>query len=351
MFRFQLSPLTRKQMRRFYQIKRGYWSLVILCVLLLLACLAELLVNSRALIVKYEGRYYFPTYGAFHSGKDFGQDYSYETKYRELQGIFAAEGKGNWVLMPPVPYDAYESDYPKEGFPPERPSLERKHYLGTDTIGRDILARLFYGFRIAISFSLLLMAIEFFIGIGLGCAMGYLGGWTDLIGQRLIEIWSVIPFLYVVILVAAIVQPNFWLLLLILAAFSWMGITYYMRTGTYKEREREYASAARVLGAGPTRVVFKHILPNTISILVTFMPFTVAGGIVALTSLDFLGFGLPVPTPSWGELLHQGNANLREAPWITNSTFAAIVLILTLVTFIGEAIREALDPKRFTTYR
>lgn len=349
--RFQLNPLTVKQLRRFRRIGRGYWSFVVLVALLALACFAELLVNSRALIVKYEGRLYFPTYSAFHPGTDFGQDYSYETKYRELQATFRAEGEGNWVLMPPVPYDAYESDYPKEGFPPERPSVERRHFLGTDTIGRDILARLFYGFRIAIFFSLLLMAIVYAMGVAIGCAMGYFGGVSDMIGQRIIEIWSVIPFIYVIILVAAIVQPNFWLLLLIMAAFSWMGITYYMRTGTYKERERDYAAAARVLGASPTRVVFFHILPNTISTIVTFMPFTVAGGIVALTSLDFLGFGLPAPTPSWGELLKQGNANLREAPWITISTFCAMVFILTLVTFIGEAIREAFDPRKFTTYR
>jgi microcin C transport system permease protein len=350
-FNFRLSPLTLKQIRRFRRIKRGYWSFLGLCALLLLACFAELLVNSRALIVKYEGRLYFPTYTAFHPGTDFGEEYSYETKYRDLQAKFREAGKGNWVLMPPVPYDAYEQDYPKVDFPPERPSVERRHFLGTDTIGRDILARLFYGFRIAIFFSLLLMAIEYLIGIVVGCAMGYFGGLTDMIGQRIIEIWSVIPFLYVIILVAAIIQPTFWSLLIIVAAFSWMGITYYMRTGTYKERERDYAAAARVLGASPSRVVFHHILPNTISTIVTFMPFTIAAGIVVLTSLDFLGFGLPAPTPSWGELLHQGNSNLREAPWITLSTFGAMVFILTLVTFIGEAIREAFDPKKFTTYR
>ncbi|MCB1078355.1 MAG: ABC transporter permease [Verrucomicrobiae bacterium] len=351
MFRFQLNPQTRKQLRRFYQIKRGYWSFLVFCALLVLACFAELLINQRALIVHYEGRTFFPTYGAFHPGTDFGLKYSYETNYRELKEVFAAENEGNWVLMPLVPYGPNENDYPKQGYPPEGPSLERRHFLGTDTTGRDILARLFYGFRIAISFSLLLMAAEFAIGIVLGCSMGYFGGKLDLVGQRLIEIWSVIPFLYVVILVSSIIKPNFWSLLGIMVVFAWMGITYILRTGAYKERERDYVSAARVLGAGPMRVIFRHILPNMVSTLVTFMPFTIAGSIVALTSLDFLGFGLPVPTPSWGELLKQGNSNLREAPWITTSTFAAIVLVLSLVTFIGEAIREAFDPKRFTTYR
>ncbi|MCB1236527.1 MAG: ABC transporter permease subunit [Verrucomicrobiae bacterium] len=323
-----------------------------MCALILLAIFAEVLVQKRALIVRHEGKLYFPTYTAFHPGTDFGLGYTYETDYRELREKFRAEkDSGNFVLMPLVPYDAYESDYPKEGYPPEKPSIARRHFLGTDTIGRDILARLFYGFRIAIFFSLLLMLASYVMGIALGCAMGYFGGLLDLLGQRLVEIWSVIPFLYVVILVASIVQPNFWLLLIIVAIFSWMGMTYYMRTGTYKERARDYVAAARVLGAGPNRVVFRHIFPNLISTVVTFMPFTVASGIVVLTSLDFLGFGLPAPTPSWGELLKQGNENLREAPWITLSTFAAMVVILSLVTFVGEAIREAFDPKKFTTYR
>ena len=224
-----------------------------------------------------------------------------------------------------------------------------KHYLGTDMAGRDIFARLIYGFRIAILFSLLLLAVTYVIGVSLGATMGYLGGSFDLVFQRIIEILSNVPILYIIMIVASIITPNFWTLALLLAAFSWMGLTWYMRTETYRENTREYVLAARAIGASNSRIMFKHILPNSISILVTFFPFSVVSGITALTSLDYLGFGLPTPTPSWGELLQQGTSNL-EYQWIAASAVAALSIVLTLVTFIGEAIREAFDPKKYSYY-
>ena len=347
---FRLNPLTRRKLQRFRSIKRGYYSFLVLGALLLAAAFGELLVNSRALIVHYQGHTYFPTYTAFHPGTDFGLSYSYETNYRALQQEFEKQHDGNWVLMPPVPYNPIENDFRQGVYPPTAPSLAERHFLGTDTTGRDVLARLFYGFRTAMIFSLLYMAFVYLLGITIGCAMGYFGGTFDLLTQRLVEIWSNIPFLYIVIIVASIVTPNLGWLLAIVVLFSWTGMTYYMRTATYQEKSRDYVAAAQVMGAGTGRIIFRHILPNTLSTLVTFIPFTLASAITLLTALDFLGFGLPPPTPSWGELLRQGTANL-DAPWIVASAFAALVVVLSLVTFIGEAIREAFDPKKFTVYK
>lgn len=351
----RLNPLTAKKLRRFREIRRGYVSFVVLLVLILLSLVAELLVNSRALVVRYEGRWYFPTYGAIVSGQEFGLGYAYETNYRELRARFAAEpDSGNFVLLPPVPYNPYENAYPQEFYKPRPPNAAERHFLGTDQLNRDVLARLVYGFRNALIFAGSFIVLTYLIGVSLGCAMGYFGGWLDLIGQRLIEIWSLVPFLFVVIIVASIVSAyggmNLGWLLTIVVMFSWTSITYYMRTNTYREKARDYVHAAQVLGAGTGRIIFRHVLPNVLSTIVTFAPFTVASAISALTALDFLGYGLPPPTPSWGELLRQGTSNLN-APWIVASAFSALVLVLVLVTFIGEAVREAFDPKKFTTYR
>ena len=347
----RLNPLTRKKLRRFRSIRRGYWSLLILAVLVGFSCVAELFVNSRALVVRYEGELYFPTYAGFIPGTEFGLGYDYETSYRELQERFREqEGSGNWLLMPLVPYDPIENAYPGEFFLPRPPDAAKGHWLGTDTQNRDILARLIYGFRYAMIFAFGFMAGVYLLGIVLGCMMGYFGGAFDLGVQRLIEIWSNINFLYVVIIATSIIRPNLGMLMVITVAFSWTAMTYYMRTATFREKARDYVAAAQVLGAGSGRIIFTHILPNTVSTIVTFIPFTVAGAITALTALDFLGFGLPAPTPSWGEMLKQGTQNLQTAPWIVSSAFVAMVVVLTLVTFVGEAVREAVDPKQFTIY-
>ncbi len=318
-------------------------------VLLLTALFAEVLVNSRALVVKYQGKLYFPTYSDIYPGTAFGLGYDYETNYRELQQRFISENSGDFVVLPPVPFNPYEIDVIDGEYPPFPPDAARRHYLGTDTVGRDILARLLYGFRIAILFSLLLMLCNYAVGITLGCAMGYFGGAFDLTFQRVVEIWSNVPFLYVVIIVSSLMTPSFGTLIAIMMFFGWMSMTWYMRSATYKEKAREYTLAARAIGCSNARILFKHIMPNLISVIVTFIPFSLSSGIIALTSLDYLGFGLPPPTPSWGELLGQGTANLT-ASWIATSVVASMIIILTMVTFIGEAIREAFDPKRFSTY-
>ncbi|MFT5034076.1 MAG: microcin C transport system permease protein [Bacteroidia bacterium] len=344
----QLNPVTRKRWQRFKQLRRGYWSAIILSCLFVLSLGAELIASQRALLVVYDGGWHFPTYGAIIPGVQFGLDYQYETDYKSLKLKLEGSGDGR-VIMPPIPYGPLEIDLAVGDFPPHAPSAAKQHYLGTDTSGRDVLSRIIYGFRIAMLFSLILLAFNYLIGVSIGCLMGFWGGTFDLVFQRLIEIWSNIPFLYVIMIVASIIQPSFWTLVLIMVFFGWTSITWYMRTATYKEASREYVMAARAIGASNTRIVFKHILPNSVSTLITFVPFSVAGGITSLTALDYLGFGLPPPSPSWGELLKQGTENL-DALWLVLSVVGAMTLVLMLVTYIGEAIREAFDPRKFSYY-
>ncbi len=407
MKRPKLSPITKMRFTRFKSIKRGYYSFWILLVLTLLSFVGELFINNKALIVKYEGKVYFPVLRSIpgiskqYKGKDFGENYTYEAKYRELQAKWKAADSDNWVLMPLVPYSVGESDpidmkalrakearlkeqlaldlstlrekttdtamltektnelhlakekevsrLFKEAFHPLPPNAATKHYLGTDKIGRDILARLVFGYRIAILFSLILMLFNYGIGVTVGCSMGYFGKWVDLLGQRLIEILSRVPFIYVIMIASTIYGRSFGLLLGLMVLFGWMGSTWQMRTATYREKARDYIMAARSLGASNARIIFVHIIPSTISLLVTFIPFSISGAIIGLTSLDFLGFGLPPGTPSWGELMKMGTENM-DSPWIVASVVGAMILILFLVNLVGEAIREAFDPKKFTKY-
>ncbi len=352
----RLSPLTLKRLRRFRSIRRGWWSFLILVFLYLLSFGAELLVNNRALVVKHEGRLHFPTYGAFIPGTKFGESYGYETDYRALRDRFRAEAKGNWVLMPPVPYGPLENDTRPDMINPTPPSWSSGHWLGTDPTGRDVFARLFYGFRIIMTFAIIFTAVVYLLAVAIGCAMGYFGGWVDLLGYRLIEIWQNIPFLYMVIIAVSLVPADVavWvrvaMLLVIMVAFSWAPDSAFLRTITFKEKARDYVAAVRLLGAGPVRTIFRHILPNTVAVLVTFLPFTIAAAIYSVTVLDFLNFGLPRPMPSWGEMLEIG-LGATHAWWIVTFTFVAITFVLLLITFVGEAIREAYDPRRFSTYQ
>ena len=363
----RFNPQTLRKLKRFHGIKRGYWSLLILIGAFAISLVGQLFVNNRALVVVHEGAVHFPAmpFAATHTGKYFGmetdadgQEYSYEVNYRELKAHFKKQGKGT-VIMPLVPYSAAETrkigDDTKHPSPPD---FESRHFLGTDPIGQDIFARLFYGFRITLVFALMFTLVVYLIGVVIGCLMGYYGNWVDLVGQRAVEVWQNIPFLYMVIIaVAAISDLPFKLpawfkilvLLIIMVLFSWTSMTYYMRTSIFREKTRDYVAAAQMLGASTPRIIINHLLPNTISTMVTFMPFTVATAIISITALDYLGFGLPSGTPSWGNMLKQGVSNLY-APWIVLSAFAAMVTVLTLVTFIGEAVREAFDPKKFTTY-
>lgn len=366
---FRLDPLTQRRLKRFRELRRGYWSFLILLALGGLSLVSELLVNQRALMVIHRGEWLFPTYGPPISGDRFEQwEYAFETNYRELAKQFDAERgaalnagqtpAGDTVILPPIPWGPTEIDFapgrplarPPAWMDPKWTPAQNYHVLGTDTQGRDIAARLVYGFRLSILAAVVFVLLTYLVGVTLGCLMGYFGGWADLLGQRLVEIWSVIPVLYVVIIINSIVRPNLGLLLAVLVLFSWTSMTYYMRAVTYKEKARDYVAAARVIGVGHVGIIFRHILPNTLAVLVTFVPFYMAAAITSLTALDFLGFGLPPPTPSWGELLRQGTDNL-QAPWIVASVFVALCGVLILVTFVGEAVREAFDPKKFTTYR
>ncbi len=234
-------------------------------------------------------------------------------------------------------------------FPPAPPSLQHQHFLGTNSMGVDVLAILFGGLQQALVAAALFLIIVFFVGVLVGGALGYFGGFPDLIGQRLIEIWSVLPFLFVVMIISSLISPSLVVLVGLLAAFGWMSTTIYLRTATYRERERDYVAAAKLLGASTPRIIFHHVLPNVIAILVTLAPFEVAGVITSLAALDFLGFGLPPDQPSWGRLLQEGVENFNY-PWMVSSAFAVMAAVLILVTFAGEAVREAFDPKKFTTY-
>ncbi len=348
--RMRLDPLTRERFRRFRSIRRAWVSLWILIVLVGLSLVAELLVNSRAVIVWYQGRLYLPTYDRVRFGDELGLGYHYEANYRELARKVAQEGTG-WVLLPIVPYNPYEQEFRDGAYPPYPPSRSLRHFLGTDRIGRDVLARLFYGFRIAILFSLGFVLVTFMAGTLLGILMGYVGGRFDLLVQRLIEIWEQIPFLYVVMLVVSIFQPEFFLFLAIFIIFGWTSRTWAVRAMTYRERERDYVLAARTMGASTWRIISVHILPNVLVVVLTSLPFAVEGAISALTALDYLGFGLRPPTPSWGELIGEGISAYQAAPWIIASVGGAMTSVLVLIAFVGEGLRDAFDPKRYTVYQ
>jgi microcin C transport system permease protein len=277
-----------------------------------------------------------------------------------LAATFREQHAGNWVLMPPYPYSPTESLLDLPGSPPNSPSWQ--HIFGTDDRGRDIFARLAYGFNVSLSFALLVLVISLGIGGTVGALLGYFGGKFDILGVRLIEIWSSLPFLYTIIIVSSIVvpiylpgrnlvlQPSFWLLIIILTAFDWMGITYYLRGEFYREKAKDYVAAAIAIGASDRAIIFRHILPNSLTPVVSFAPFMVVGNITALVALDFLGFGLPAPTPSWGELIGQGVENLTKW-WLVFFPLAAMFITLLLIVFIGEAVREAFDPKEYSRLR
>ena len=349
----------RRRVRKFRRIKRGYGAFVVIVAGYLLSFLLPLLANNVALVVRYQNQYYFPIL-RFYPAATFGQQVIGEPNYRELHATFAASNSGNWVLMPPYPYGPNESLLDLPGFPPHPPSWE--HPFGTDDRGRDVLVRLAYGFNISLTFALLVLVFADGIGILVGAVLGYVGRKIDLFGQRVIEIWSSLPFLYTIIIVSSIVvpvyipgrmqvmQPSFLLLVIILAAFDWMGMTYYIRGEFYREKAKDYVAAAIVTGVSEPGIMFRHILPNALTPVVSFAPFTIVANISALVALDFLGFGLPPPTPSWGELIGQGMANLTK-PWLVFFPLGALFITLLLVVFIGEAVREAFDPKEYSRLR
>jgi microcin C transport system permease protein len=342
-----LSDLSKERFRRFRAIKPAWYALVILSAAFVISLFSEEIANDHPLVLQYHGHYYFPTL-KFYPAADFGGTYETEADYIALRDDPAFHAAGGWMIMPPIPNDPLHSYFDSSGSPPYAPS--RDHWLGTDAAGRDILARLIYGFRICMVFSLALTGISTVAGIVIGAVQGYAGGTLDITAQRLIEIWSALPTLYVVILLGSIYGQGFAMLLFVLSLFQWIGLSYYMRGEFYKLREQPYVLASRALGASHTRVLFRQILPNAMTPVITFLPFNIVAGIGSLTALDFLGFGLPPPTPSWGELIDEGLQNL-QAPWLAGSAVAALFITLMLATMIGEGIRDALDPKSLTKLR
>jgi microcin C transport system permease protein len=349
----------RRRIRKFKSLRRGYYSFLILLFAYSISFILPLLINNEALIVRYHGKYYFPML-QYYPASEFGMNAIGEPNYRELKQQVAASGNGDWVLMPPYPYSATESLLDLPGSPPHRPSGE--HIFGTDDRARDVFARLAYGFNVSVTFALLVLGFSYLVGISTGAMLGYFGGKLDILGQRAIEIWSSLPFLYTIIIVSSIVvpiyipgrnlvaQPSFWLLIVILSIFDWMGITYYVRGEFYREKAKDYVGAAIAMGVSEPAIMFKHILPNSLTPVISFAPFAIVANIEALVALDFLGFGLPAPTPSWGELISQGTEHLTDW-WLIFFPLAAVFLTLLLIVFIGEAVREAFDPKEYSRLR
>jgi microcin C transport system permease protein len=349
----------RKRLGKFRRIKRGYYSFLLIVAAYAVSFALPLLINNQPLIVSYQGEWYFPAL-KFYSPEVFQQTTSGELDYRQLKTEFERSGSGNWVLMPPYPYSPTESLFYLPGSPPHPPS--RDHFLGTDDRARDVFARLAYGFNVSLTFALLVTAVGEGFGVIVGALLGYFGGKLDIFGQRLIEIWSSLPFLYVIMIVSSILVPvylperililqqSFWMLVLILSAFGWMSITYYVRGEFYREKAKDYVSAAVALGVSEPAIMFRHILPNALTPVISFAPFVIVIGIQSLVALDFLGFGLPPPTPSWGELINQGVMNLRHW-WLILFPLLALFVTLLLIVFIGEAVREAFDPKEHSRLR
>lgn len=345
----------RRRWQKFRTLRRGWYSFVILLASYLASFFLFLLVNNQAIAVHYEGQTYFPAFaslfeGRIYQARDFGQRAIGETNYRKLAASFAKDpAGGNWVLLPPYPFSPTENllrELP--GNPPHPPSLE--HWCGTDDRGRDVFARLAYGFRISITFALGVVVLSYAIGMAVGACFGYFGGRIDIFGQRLVEIWAALPFLYTIIIVSSIVRPNIGLLVVLLATFGWISISFYMRGEFYREKAKDYVAAAIAQGESNGSILFRHILPNSLTPVISFAPFAIVGSISSLVSLDFLGFGLPPPTPSWGELVGQGLANIQK--WhLVLFPLGALFTTLLMVVFIGEAVREAFDPKVFSRLR
>ena len=336
-----LSP-SRRAWLRFKRNRQGYWSLWLFCALVLVSLFAELVSNDKPLIVRYEGQTYFPMLRDY-SEKTFGGDFDTPTDYLDpfIQQRLSADG--NWALYTLNRYGPNTLNYFAKSPNPSAPTAD--NWLGTDDRGRDLLAQLLYGFRVSVLFGLALTATGVALGVVTGAIQGFFGGKTDLAFQRFIEIWGSMPELYLLIIFSAVFAPSIALLLILLSLFGWMGLSDYVRAEFLRNRQLDYVKAARALGVGNWHIIWRHILPNSLTPVVTFLPFRMSAAILALTSLDFLGLGVPPGTPSLGELLSQGK-NSIDAWWISLSTFAVLVVTLLLLTFMGDALRDALDPRK-----
>lgn len=340
--------ILKKRWKKFKNMKRGYYAFIILISAYILSYFFPLLINNKALVVQYNGAYYFPAVKGYYPGKLFGENVPGQVNYRVLQKKWQSTKSSNWVIMPIYPY-GYLEDINQQGNKMYAPP-SRQHWFGTDNTGRDVFARLLYGFRISLTFGIGLTLISYLIGVSLGAAMGYFGGKFDLFFQRFIEIWSTLPLLFVVIIISSILQPNFLILIVILSMTSWTGMTYFMRAEFYREKTKDYVAAAVSMGQCTSKIIFKHILPNSLVPIITYFPFSVIGGISSLVALDFLGFGLPPPTPSWGQMVSVGLRSISKW-WMVLAPLGALFVTLLTIVFIGEAVREAFDPKIYSRLR
>jgi len=336
-----LSPIGARRWRTFKGNRRGYVSLWLFAALFVVTLFAEFVANDRPLFVRYDGASYFPVLSDYPETA-FGGDFDTSAEYRDPFVAELIEEKG-WMLWPPVRYahDTVNYDLPVPA--PAPPSAD--NLLGTDDQGRDVLARIIYGFRISVLFGLTLTITSSIVGVAVGAVQGYFGGWTDLVGQRVLEVWSGLPVLYLLIILASIVEPNFWWLLGLMLLFSWMSLVGVVRAEVLRARNLDYVKAAAALGVGRWTILRRHVLPNAMVATLTFLPFILNGSITTLTSLDFLGFGLPPGSASLGELLAQGKQNL-QAPWLGITAFVVLAVMLSLLIFIGEAVRDAFDPRK-----
>jgi microcin C transport system permease protein len=363
--RLMVSPLNKRRWANFKTNRRGYWSLWIFLVLFFVTLFAEFIANDKPLYVSYAGKSYFPVIFTYPE-TTFGGDFETATDYRDpfLQKLIA--DKGGSMIWPPIrySYSTHNLDLPTPA--PSKPTwllteaecksvVERKglkscsdleyNWLGTDDQGRDVLARLIYGFRISVLFGLVLTIVSSIIGVAAGAVQGYFGGWTDLLFQRFIEIWTSVPELYLLLIISSVLVPGFFVLLGILLLFSWVRLVGLVRAEFLRGRNFEYIQAARALGVSSIVIMFRHLLPNAMVATLTFLPFIMSSSVMTLTALDFLGFGLPPGSPSLGELLSQGKANV-QAPWLGLTGFFTVALMLSLLIFIGEAVRDAFDPRK-----
>lgn len=363
--RFSLSPINRRRWENFKANRRGYWAFWIFLVLFILSLFAEAIANDKPLFVRYDGGWYWPAFVSY-SETTFGGDFETAADYRDpyLQKLIAE--KGGRIVWTPIrfSYSTHNLDLPTPA--PSKPTwmlteaecksvVERKglkgcsdleyNWLGTDDQGRDVLARLIYGFRISILFGLALTIISSIIGVAAGGIQGYFGGWVDLLFQRFIEIWTAIPSLYLLLIISSVLVPGFFVLLGILLLFSWVALVGLVRAEFLRGRNFEYIQAARALGVSNVKIMWRHLLPNAMVATMTFLPFIVSSSVMTLTALDFLGFGLPPGSPSLGELLSQGKSNI-QAPWLGLAGFFSVAIMLSLLIFTGEAVRDAFDPRK-----